>query len=1052
MAKAILCRFALAGLACLAAGAAWAAPIDMESRRVLLDASLDAEVPSAALAALKTQNSGALAFHATADDLANDVRYALYVGCDLERAAPTLAINGIPMRSDAFPGNGGWLFRIHPKALQVGENVVEVSSGDKDPLAIDSLAIFSLVDTFEEVHFNRAFGMPGADKVQPAAHADQAKIDVLHYKLDVTLDMNSRFLTGTVDITVAATQDNVTQVVMDLDDLMSVSAATLQPGGTALTESQSGDRVFVTLPSAIDTGDEVTVRLAFSGTPTATAHAFSTLGYARTTSPGVPLIYTFSEPYSAREWWPCKDLPDDKATAEILITCPTAYEAISNGDLLSVTDLGGGLHKYHWSEGHPVATYLISLACTDYQYASGTYTALDNVTTMEVGHYIWQSSDVDELLAVPATIDVMEYFAETFGEYPFLDEKYVTATWGASFGMEHQTVTSINNGDLLNGGGTPGKSRRNIHELAHQWFGDLVTPEHFDHLWLNEGWASYCEALYYEHDSGQSAYFAVTNGWISTGISNTTALVNTNADAFAGSVVYRRGGFVLHMLRHVVGDTAFFNGTRQYLIDYAYGNVLTQDFEDAIEAAYGQQLDWFFDQWVYGIGRPSYTWWWGASTGNSIQVSVDQTGTFFQMPIDLHLTLSGGGTEIVTVQNTTDPQVFTITPTTGTVTDVSFDPLNWILKNATETGPPAAPDATILSVKYTGTVGTPTRATVAWSGGGGSTTGYEIQGSHDQSCWETIANVSGAGTTSHQFDYAALSGCLNGSELLGRGLHVRVRATSDTELPSGWSDVYSFRPSVDDSAKSSDARVLIVDAYDRPDSSVNLQPHSWCASHGRSIAEFGAPFDTCDNSRLGVDFSMASYEAVVWVASEESTDEESFSSAEQALVTAYLQAGGKFFVSGAEIGWDLDRNSGPVAADRTFYNTYLLANWPGSNAYDDSNSYSLTGSTGGIFSGMSIQLDDGNDGTYLAGWPDYFDLSGGSTEALRYVDAGVKIAGLQHTGTFSGGSSPGQLVYFGFGFETIVGQTTRDDVMARVMQYFGLTAELPVTMDAFEVY
>lgn len=1042
-----------------AAALAGAAGIDMAGRRVLLDASADPANPSPALLALKTQPGGALSFSASEADFANDERYALFVGCDTTQPPPTVEMNGQPVRCDAFPTQGGWLYRIHPHSFAMGENLVKVIPADKEPLAIDSMTIFSLVDTFEEVHFNRAFGLPAADKAQPAAHADQAKIDAQHYKIDLTLDMSSRFLTGSVEATVKATVDGVTQVVLDLNSTMSVSSATLLPS-TPVTESQSGGRVFVTLPSAIDTGDEVTIRLVYSGTPTTTTHAFGQLGYQRSTAPGVPLLYSFSEPYSAREWWPCKDLPDDKATAEILLTCPNTYEAISNGDLLSIDDMGGGNHRYHWSEGHPLATYLVSLVCTDLVYRAGTYTALDDVTTMDVGHYVWPSGTEDTATPNPAeaTVAIMEYLAETFGEYPFLDEKYVTATWGATFGMEHQTATSINDGDLLNvsGGQVNGESRRNIHELSHMWFGDQVTPNDWSHLWLSEGWASYCEALYREHDEGTASYFAVTNGWISSGISNTTALVYANAaDDFAGSIVYRRGGFVLHMLRHVMGDTAFFEGARNYLADNAYGTVVTQDLEDAMEAEYGQPLDWFFDEWVYDIGRPTYTWQWGAGAGNSINVLVDQGSNFFEMPIDLHLELSGGGTEIVTVWNDTDPQTFNITPSAGTVVDVTFDPLNWILKNATETVPTSVAAPTIASVRYTGTVGTPTRATVAWTSGGGTTAGFVVQGSRDLATWETIATITSGATTSHEFDYNSLPGALAGG-ILGTGLHVRVQATSLTELPSAYTDVYSFRPSIEGPSKSFADRVLVVDAYDRTTlPSTNPQPHPWCAYHGHALARFGAPYDNCANELVGSTFDLADYAAVVWVNAEESTTDDSFSTTEQTAVSAYLQGGGKLFVTGAETAWDLDRVSGslplPTTSDRAFFNDFLKADWT-SNAFDDSSDYDLTGSAGGIFNGMSFQIDDGNDGIYFADFPDYFNLNGGSTQALVYSDLGTRIAGLQFTGTFTGGSAPGQLVYFGFGFETIVGESTREEVMERVMTYFGLTAELPVVMDAFEVH
>ncbi len=1026
------------------AGAAGAFTIpDMEARDVPL------AVPAPA------KSGGTFAFDVSEESLNADTLYAVHVAASGDEA-PRISINGSPILSAPMPAEGGWLYRIAPLTLTGGTNELAV---DATPTgAVSGVMVFSLLDSFEEVHFNHAFAPPAtkAAKAAPATHPDQARIDVLHYDIDITLNMASPSITAaTVDVTVEATDDGVSQVVLDFQNnggALAVSSVTLQPGGTALGVSQSGGRLHATLPAPINTGDQRTVRIAYSGTPDNSAGAFQLNVFNRTSNNGSghPVIYTFNEPYNARYWFPCKDLPDDKATADISITCPTAYIPVSNGVLTGIDSLGGGLHRYNWSESHPLPTYLVSIACTNFDYDSTTYTALDAVTTMEVGHYTWPGEipNGTEVPLLANTTDILAFFAQTFGEYAFLDEKYVTATWGGSFGMEHQTATSINNGNLLSVA-QPGKSRRNIHELAHSWFGNQVTNDTFDHLWLQEGWATLCEALYYEYDTGPSAYFAQIAAWMGSSINNDTPLVNTNADAFQGSLVYRKGALVLHMLRGVMGDAAFFQDARDYLAAHAYGTVITQDFEDAMEAAHGAQLDWFFDEWVYGTSRPNYTWSWVPAAGNSIRVDISQSGTFFEMPIDVRLSLAGGGTETVTLHNDTNPQSFTVTPASGTVADVEFDPVGWIYKTATQVAAPTAPAATIRSVIYDALAET---VRVSWSSGGGSTDGFELQASEDRQTWTTLADDATltAGTTEYVED---LFSAPYYTAMCDGGVSFRVRALSDTDAPSPWSDVYHFRNAFTAVAGRRGLpgpfgfQVLVVDAFDRDNISQNPQPHAWAAINGESVSAFQAGVDTCANEELGSTVDLMDYAAVIWVASEESTQDESFSDAEQTLVSAYLQGGGALFVSGAEIGWDLDRPSGPMSSDRAFYNDFLKADY----VSDDSNDYTVSGVSGSILDGLAFAFDDGTGPTYRAEFPDVLALSGGSTAALAYN--GSNYAAVQFAGTFPGGTSPGKLVNMGFGFETIVDDATRDEVMERVLVFFGISpANCDTRIDNWSLY
>jgi len=375
---------------------------------------------------------------------------------------------------------------------------------------------------------------------------------------------------------------------------------------------------------------------------------------------------------------------------EFHITCPTAYTAVSNGTLLSLVDNGNGTHTYNWYEAYPMVTYLASIACTNYVKYTGTYTSLLGTATMEVSNYIFPENVGTESNGIGGTLALMEFFARTFGEYAFLTEKYVTATHTISSSMEHQTATSLRPGGLS----SDGLTRSNCHELAHQWFGDAITMRHFDHLWLNEGFGTYLEALWEEDQFGTAAYHDYVNAWST---SDSYPIISSSADNFLGSIVYRKGAWVLHMLRHVVGDTDFFQAIRNYYADpiLLYDTALTPDLVAHFNAVTGEDMSWFFDEWLYRAERPDYQWYWsahpeGADTMLDLHITQMQGGDPYIMPIDFAVEISGGPAQTVTVLNNLTTQDFEINLGPGiSVLSVTFDPDNWVLEYNTEVPPPA---------------------------------------------------------------------------------------------------------------------------------------------------------------------------------------------------------------------------------------------------------------------------------------------------------------------------------------------------------------------------
>src|SRR4029079_13955605 len=266
--------------------------------------------------------------------------------------------------------------------------------------------------------------------------------------------------------------------------------------------------------------------------------------------------------------------------------------------------------------------FLLSVAVTNYAKFEDTYTAMDG-RTMPLMFYVYPEHLALAEQKFAVTRQAMQIFAPLFGEYPFLTEKYGMAEFPWSGGMEHQTMTSMG-GNVI---GSLASSNQSIiaHELAHQWWGDLVTLRTWDDIWLNEGFATYSEVLFFERlsnlDPGELMSRSYDDGKMFGRMGGTVTAENL-ADPFDDTgAVYTKGAWTLHMLRHLMGDAAFFDALKDYRERFAFGNASTKDFQQVCEQHYGAELDWFFSQWIYATGRPFYK----VSTDIS---SADQSGNY----------------------------------------------------------------------------------------------------------------------------------------------------------------------------------------------------------------------------------------------------------------------------------------------------------------------------------------------------------------------------------------------------------------------------------------
>lgn len=503
--------------------------------------------------------------------------------------------------------------------------------------------------------------------------------DVQYYKLDVSVTHTPKFIGGVVLLNAKSKLDSLTTIKIDMQNTLTVDSII---SGSKVSLQHVSDIITVQLEKVYKLNELFSLKIYYHGTPGSSGFGSFETGYHN----GAKTIYTLSEPYGASDWWPCKDTPADKAdSADIWIRCDSSLKAISNGKLIEVLNNGDGTKTWKWQERYPIAQYLISMAISNFaEYQQ--YFNYSKKDSMPVIHYIYPEILNQNKTNLGQTTNMLQVFSDKFGLYPYIKEKYGHASFGWGGGMEHQTITSL--------GGSNFSIDLISHELAHQWFGDKVTCKDWQNIWLNEGFATFCEAVYAEAVGGKSSY----DSYISTSMFYAKKAVgtiyvkdiSTVDEIFNSYRSYEKGGIVLHMLRGIVGDDKFFTLMRNYLDDprYAYNVAVTEDFQGVAESVYGSSLDYFFKEWIYGENFPTYTVKWNTSSlGNgasNVNLSIAQTKNstpqFFTMPIQINIKTSLGDT-MFTVFNNQLSQGFSFV-VNGTVSSIQFDPNNLILKNS----------------------------------------------------------------------------------------------------------------------------------------------------------------------------------------------------------------------------------------------------------------------------------------------------------------------------------------------------------------------------------
>lgn len=539
-----------------------------------------------------------------------------------------------------------------------------------------SIAAFAQID--EEKAFlldiAEAEGRSHEDVIGFRANPLTDNYDVKYHRMNWTVDPAQHYIAGSVTTYFEPTDPDFSTIYFDLRSNMTVNDV-LYNGESLNYNLQSNHMLKIDFPSTLSYGVLDSVTIEYEGAPDGGGFGSFATGYHA----GTPMLWTLSEPYGARDWWPCKqDLVDKIDSVDIHVTTPSEYVVASNG--LRQTDIVSGNNTtYHWKHRYKIPAYLVAIAVTNYEQYDQHIPHADGEILVE--NYLFPedvSGDQISLNSLPA---IMDLFNEKFGLYPFADEKYGHASFGWGGGMEHTTMSFM--GSYSFG--------LMAHELAHQWFGDQITCGSWEDIWLNEGFASYLTGMCYENELGPTTWDDWKQGRIdfitsqpggSVFVDDTTSV----SRIFSSRLTYNKGGMLLHMLRWNMGDDDFFQSIKNYLQDpdLAYGYAVTDDLIEHMEAQSGMELDEFFADWYYGQGYPIYDVEWSQDENNMLSVTVNQSQShssvgFFEMPLPIRVK-GNGQEEFLRFDHTVDGETFT-KQLDFAVEDFEFNADLWIVCN-----------------------------------------------------------------------------------------------------------------------------------------------------------------------------------------------------------------------------------------------------------------------------------------------------------------------------------------------------------------------------------
>jgi aminopeptidase N len=493
----------------------------------------------------------------------------------------------------------------------------------------------------------------------------RAGAHVSSYALDVRVDPAAERIRGTATIVLG--WDGVPPRTLDLDLARTLDVSAVSYDGAAVAFRHVADVLHVVLPARAAASGEHRVVVAYAGEPAPDG----TVTFAK--HGGVAVVATNGLPYSASSWWPVIDLPSAKArSASVAITVPAGLTAVSNGALVGSSPNADGTTTFRWAMAYPIYPDVIAFAATNYERLDfGSVEA--GGKSIALTSYVYPEDAVKARVQLGVLRAMLVHHVGRFGVYPYAS--YGVAEFPVASFREHATLPSLGQ-RFFTGDGT--YDRILAHELAHQWFGNSVSVASWSDVWLNEGFATYASALWLEHLGGAEALAAEMHRLDRPFEGALYVADPVNDPALLGARSFNKGAWVLHMLRHVVGDERFFRILPAYTERFRGKNASTGDFRAVCEEVAGRDLSWFFQEWVTGTGRPRLTATW-RQDGDSVTVRLaqGQDGALFRMPVDLAVEYDGG-TRVVTADMRERVETVSV-QVPGAVRGVRIDPGTWLL-------------------------------------------------------------------------------------------------------------------------------------------------------------------------------------------------------------------------------------------------------------------------------------------------------------------------------------------------------------------------------------
>ncbi len=494
----------------------------------------------------------------------------------------------------------------------------------------------------------------------------QPSVDVIHYDISIQLSDSSNAIAGIAKIQALIRGESATGMWLDLAD-MSVSKVLV--GGMTRSFKCNEGRLSFEFDHAYIRNDMVDIEVRYRGKP-GDGLLFGKNKYGRR------VVFAENWPDKAHHWFPSIDHPSDKASVSFTVTAPDKYEVIANGLLKKTALLPSNRKMTQWAETKSIPTYCMVVGIGEFSLLRSTK------DTLPLTWYVYPQDSQAASVKFRRTDQMISYFEKLLGPYPYDKLAQVEST--IRLGAMENSNTIFYGEDLFGS-----LSEEPVaHELAHQWFGDSITESDWDQLWLSEGFATYLEALFYEHVNGPEAMTRAMERHTTRILSYRQSMdrpiidpLQTDLMKKLSPLTYEKGAWVLHMLRGMLGDKAFFAGLHQFYVQYAGGNISTADFQKAMELAGGLDLKHFFQQWLYEPGLPEYriSWQWDQSAGN-LDVFVQQTQLrgLFDMPVEIRVA-AGNRSETHRFRVHQAAHVFRL-PFTAKPTAVELDPGNHILK------------------------------------------------------------------------------------------------------------------------------------------------------------------------------------------------------------------------------------------------------------------------------------------------------------------------------------------------------------------------------------